>query len=54
MSAAHLKKHGGGRNSLAIPAEARSTREKLAGLGDPQIDASLDRVGSGARFHQDR
>ena len=49
MVALHLKKHGGdAENSLAAIPVGRSTREKLAGLGDPQIDASLARVGSGS------
>jgi serine/threonine-protein kinase len=49
MVALHLKKHGGdAENSLAAIPVGRATREKLAGLGDPQIDASLARVGSGS------
>jgi eukaryotic-like serine/threonine-protein kinase len=49
MVALHLKKHGGdAENSLAAIPVGRTTREKLAGLGDPQIDASLARVGSGS------
>src|SRR5262245_8817586 len=49
MVALHLKKHGGGaENSLAARPVGCATREKLAGLGDPQIDASLARVGSGS------
>src|SRR5207237_4032956 len=47
--ARHLKKHGGDveKSLAAIPA-GRSTRESLARLGDPAIDASLVRVGSGS------
>ena len=49
MVALHLKKHGGdAENSLAAIPVGRATREELAGLGDPQIDASLARVGSGS------
>ena len=49
MVALHLKKHGGdAENSLAAIPVGRATREKLAGLGDLQIDASLARVGSGS------
>ena len=49
MVALHLRKHGGdAENSLAAIPVGRSTREKLAGLGVPQIDASLARVGSGS------
>ena len=48
MVTLHLKKHGGdAENSLAAIPVGRATREKLTGLGDPQIDASLARVGSG-------
>ncbi len=47
--ALHLKKHGGdAENSLAAIPVGRATRKKLARLGDPQIDASLARVGSGS------
>ncbi len=49
MVALHLKKHGGdAENSLAAIPVGRATREKLTGLGDPQIDASLARVGPGS------
>src|SRR5262249_23202865 len=49
MVALHLKKHGGdAESSLAAIPVGRATREKLAGLVDPQIDASLARVGSGS------
>jgi tetratricopeptide (TPR) repeat protein/tRNA A-37 threonylcarbamoyl transferase component Bud32 len=49
LVARHIKKHGGHveRSLAAIPA-GRSTRAKLAGLGEPQIDASLAHVGSGS------
>jgi serine/threonine-protein kinase len=44
----HLKKSGGdAEKSLAEIPTGRSTRAKLAGLGDPQIDASLAHVGAG-------
>src|SRR4029077_6926190 len=39
---------GDAENSLAAIPVGRSTREKLAGLGDPEIDASLARVASGS------
>ena len=45
----HLKKHGGDvEKSLAVVPAGRSTREKLAGLGDPAIDVSLAQVGCGS------
>jgi eukaryotic-like serine/threonine-protein kinase len=48
MVALHLRKHGGdAERSLAVIPAGRSTREKLAGIADPQIDASLARVGLG-------
>jgi eukaryotic-like serine/threonine-protein kinase len=49
MVALHLKKHGGDaeRSLAAIPA-GRSTRENLARLGDPAIDATLARAGAAA------
>jgi serine/threonine-protein kinase len=48
MVALHLKKHGGDpeKSLAAIPA-GHSTRDRLAGLGDRQIDASLQFVASG-------
>src|SRR6516165_2040375 len=46
--AQHLKKHGDAEKSLAaIPARC-STRESLAQLGDPDIEGTLGRVGSGS------
>jgi serine/threonine-protein kinase len=49
MAALHLKKHGGDpERSLAALNVGRSTREGLAGVGDPQVDATLARVGSGS------
>ena len=49
MVGLHLKKHGGdAENSLAVIPVGRSTRAKLAGLGDPQIGASLAHVGAGS------
>jgi serine/threonine protein kinase len=42
LAAQHLKKHGGdARRGLATVPADRSTREGLASLADPQIDASL-------------
>ena len=49
LVALHLKKHGGdAEKSLAAVAAGRSTRESLARLGDPDIEATLAHVGSGA------
>jgi hypothetical protein len=49
LVAHHLKKHGGDvEKSLAALPTGRSTRAKLAGLGDPQIDATLAHVGAGS------
>ena len=47
MAERHLKKFGGdAEKSLAAIPAGRSTREGLAALGDPQIGATLARVGS--------
>jgi serine/threonine-protein kinase len=49
LVAHHLKKSGGdAEKSLAALPTGRSIRAKLAGLGDPQIDASLAHVGAGS------
>jgi serine/threonine-protein kinase len=46
MVALHLKKHGGDvEKSLAAISAGRSAREGLAGLRDPDIEATLGRVG---------
>src|SRR3954452_10198773 len=49
LVARHLKESGAAaeKGLAAIPA-GRSTRAELAGLGDPQIDASLAHVGAGS------
>src|SRR6516164_8748540 len=48
LVAHHLKKHGDdAEKSLAALPTRGSTRAKLAGLGDPQIDAILAHVGAG-------
>jgi hypothetical protein len=49
LVARHIKKHGGDveRSLAAFPA-GRSTRESLAKIGDPQLDATLVHVGSGS------
>ena len=49
MAALHLKKHGGDveRSLAAVPA-CPSTRKGLAGLDDPDIEATLGHVGSGS------
>ena len=47
LVALHLKKHGGdAEKSLAAIPAGRSTRESLARLGDPDIEATLGHVGS--------
>jgi serine/threonine-protein kinase len=54
LVAHHLKKSGGdAEKSLAALPTGRSTRAKLAGLGDPQIDASLAHVGSSSTLHSE-
>jgi serine/threonine-protein kinase len=54
MVALHIKKHGGNtENSLASIPAGRSTRESLARLGDPEIDATLGHVDSGHRSTQE-
>jgi serine/threonine-protein kinase len=46
LVARHLKKHGDDvEQSLAAVTAGRSTIESLAGLGDPQVEVSLTRVG---------
>src|SRR3954462_9743878 len=54
MVALHLKKHGGDaeRSLAAVPA-GRSTRERLARLGDAEIDATLPHGGAGATDDND-
>jgi eukaryotic-like serine/threonine-protein kinase len=48
LAAVHIEAHGGdaGRSLAAVPA-GPSTRESLAELGDPDIEATLGHVGSG-------
>jgi hypothetical protein len=47
LAAVHVEAHGGDveRSLAAVPA-GRSTRDGLAGLGDPEIEATLGHVGS--------
>jgi serine/threonine-protein kinase len=54
MVALYLKKHGGDaeRSLAAIPA-GRSTRESLARIGDPVIDATLGHVAAAAESNAD-
>src|SRR5271166_4298221 len=48
----HLKKQGGdAEKSLASIPAGRSICEKLAGLGDPDIDATLDHILPGSTEH---
>ena len=47
MVALHLKKHGDVEKSLAAVPAGKSTRESLARLGDPEIEATLGHVASG-------
>ena len=47
MVALHVKKHGGNiEKSLAAVSAGKATRESLARIGDPGIDATLGHVGS--------
>jgi serine/threonine-protein kinase len=47
----HLKKHGSDPvKSLASISAGRSTRESLARIADPEIDATLAQVGTGSRL----
>src|SRR6516225_9601630 len=49
LVARHLKKYGGdAEKSLAALPTGRSVRAELAGIGDPQIDASPAHVGAGS------
>jgi eukaryotic-like serine/threonine-protein kinase len=55
LLAQHLKKHGGAvAQSLAVISAERSTRESLAALGDPEIEGTLTRLGSGSSADSDR
>src|SRR5262249_32896201 len=48
----HLKKHGGdAEKSLAAVSAGRSTHESLAQIGDPQIHATLARLGLALTDH---
>jgi eukaryotic-like serine/threonine-protein kinase len=48
----HLRRHGNdSERSLAAIGVGRSTRECLAQIADPQLDASLARVGAGSTEH---
>jgi eukaryotic-like serine/threonine-protein kinase len=48
LAAVHLGAHGGDvENSLAAVAASRSIRDGLAELGEPEIDATLDRITGG-------
>jgi eukaryotic-like serine/threonine-protein kinase len=51
LLALHIQKHGGAAQSLAAIPAGRSTQESLAGIGDPDIDATLSRVVSTALRH---
>ena len=52
LAAAHLARHGGdAEQSLAALPAGRSTRKRLAQIGDPDIEASLAHVGSGSTQH---
>lgn len=47
LVARHLKRHGGrAQDSLAAVFAARSTREGLAGIADPDVEATLSLVGT--------
>jgi serine/threonine protein kinase/tetratricopeptide (TPR) repeat protein len=50
----HVKKHGGDvEKSLAAVSAGKSTRESLARIGDPQIEATLGHVGSAGGSTED-
>ena len=54
LVARHLKKHGGSaERSLAAIPTAPSTRASLAEIGDPDVEATLSRIGSGSRSSHD-
>jgi serine/threonine-protein kinase len=48
LAALHVEKHGDVERSLAAVPAGRSTRERLAALGDPEVTATLAHVGSGS------
>jgi len=50
LAEVHLEAHGGKvEESLAAVAAGKSTRESLARLGDPEIEASIGHIGSAAQ-----
>ena len=50
----HLEAHGGDvEKSLAAVSAGKSTRESLARIGEPEIEATLARVGVGTRIGRD-
>jgi len=52
LAAAHLERHGGdAEKSLAAIPTGRSTRERLAGIGDPAIGDTLTHVGESLTEH---
>src|SRR5262249_13902585 len=53
LVALHIKRHAGAAQSLAALPLGRSTRESLAQLGDPQIEATLGHMGSEPGSTQD-
>src|SRR5215467_11040518 len=48
LTALHVEKHGDVERSLAAVPAGRSTRERLAALGDPEVEDSLAHVVSGS------
>src|SRR5262245_33175584 len=48
LVARHLKKYGDVERSLAAVPAGKSTRERLASLADPVLEATLSHVGSGS------
>ena len=52
MVALHIKKHGGDtEKSLASIPAGRSTRERLAAVGDPELTGNVARLASGSTEH---
>ena len=47
MAELHVAKHGDVEHSLAALPAGRSTRERLAALGDPQLGGTIAHLGSG-------
>jgi eukaryotic-like serine/threonine-protein kinase len=54
LAALHVESHGGDAiRSLTLVPAGKSTRDRLAALGDPDIESTLDQVSSGPAWSED-